>query len=395
MGVRNMYNRESLHPGRVKMIPVAGQENVYDMTMADDPTQEGDPPTKQNLLQDITCDVLQISRTSVVNDALLSLGIGLDLYGFLITVTDPAGVPVPGAVITGIDPVVGDTLETGTDGAAVGVSSTSAVTLTIQSPYLDLQSVTELEVSSDQKLHQVSVQLPYVDPYVLVESSGEYVLSPSVTSFDVTAVGGGGGGVGQSSATNDILYGGGGGGGYVVSELAVSVSDNRKINITVGAGGAAYNTYPTTYNPNGPYPAGDGGTTSVSLDNNLICSADGGTGSVGYTDYRLVTGGNGNGNGGGLRVNGADGSKYVFNDESLGLAGGGGGNGYNTTKQTGGAPFGASGGRFDTSSREEFHAGEARGPGGGGGGGGGYASYVGASQGSSGHAGAVYLRFYR
>lgn len=390
-----MYNRESLHPGRVKMIPVAGQENVYDMTMADDPTQEGDPPTKQNLLQDITCDVLQISRTSVVNDALLSLGIGLDRYGFLITVTDPAGVPVPGAVITGIDPVVGDTLETGTDGAAVGVSSTSAVTLTIQSPYLDLQSVTELEVSSDQKLHQVSVQLPYVDTYVLVESSGEYVLSPSVTSYDVTAVGGGGGGVGQSNRSTSVLTGGGGGGGYVVSELAVSVSDNRKINITVGAGGAAYNTYPTTDNPNGPYPAGNGGTTIVTVDDIEICSASGGNGGIGHTTYSSATGGNGNGKGGNSGANGTNGSGFIFNDESLGLAGGGGGNGFNTTKQTGGSPFGATGGRYDSSSKTDIHAGTARGPGGGGGGGGGYGNMMGAAQGSSGHAGAVYLRFYR
>ena len=49
-----MNDRVSTYPGRVTLIPVPGQANKYDMTMADEPTQEGTPPTKANLLSDAT-----------------------------------------------------------------------------------------------------------------------------------------------------------------------------------------------------------------------------------------------------------------------------------------------------------------------------------------------------
>ena len=46
-----MQDRVSLHPGRVKLVPVAGQENTYDMVRADSPTQEGTPLHKDSLLE--------------------------------------------------------------------------------------------------------------------------------------------------------------------------------------------------------------------------------------------------------------------------------------------------------------------------------------------------------
>jgi hypothetical protein len=49
-----MNDRVPTYPGRVKLVPVTGQENTYDMVMADEPTQEGTPPTKANLLSDAT-----------------------------------------------------------------------------------------------------------------------------------------------------------------------------------------------------------------------------------------------------------------------------------------------------------------------------------------------------
>ena len=49
-----MQDRVSLYPGRVKLEPVAGQANLYDLTRADQPTQEGTPLSKATLLQDST-----------------------------------------------------------------------------------------------------------------------------------------------------------------------------------------------------------------------------------------------------------------------------------------------------------------------------------------------------
>lgn len=44
-------DRVSTYPGRVKMTPVSGQTNVYDMVRADDPVQEGTPLNKALLDQ--------------------------------------------------------------------------------------------------------------------------------------------------------------------------------------------------------------------------------------------------------------------------------------------------------------------------------------------------------
>lgn len=85
-----MKDRVSLHPGRVVLTPVPGQTNTYDMTMADQPTQVGDPPTKANLLSDATVAALNAFLTSAlpanpqVTDALKSLttvGLGRIAYG--------------------------------------------------------------------------------------------------------------------------------------------------------------------------------------------------------------------------------------------------------------------------------------------------------------------------
>lgn len=49
-----MVDRVPLYPGRVKMTPVSGQANIYDMERADQPTQAGTPLNKTTLLKDST-----------------------------------------------------------------------------------------------------------------------------------------------------------------------------------------------------------------------------------------------------------------------------------------------------------------------------------------------------
>ena len=46
-----MQDRVSLHPGRVKLVPVAGQENTYDMVRADSPrhaAEQGQPAERRH-----------------------------------------------------------------------------------------------------------------------------------------------------------------------------------------------------------------------------------------------------------------------------------------------------------------------------------------------------------
>lgn len=73
-----MKDRVPLYPGRVKLEPVAGQANTYDMTRADQPQQEGTKLNKANLLTDETAAKIWPDSTTrpsnpSVNDALSAL----------------------------------------------------------------------------------------------------------------------------------------------------------------------------------------------------------------------------------------------------------------------------------------------------------------------------------
>ena len=68
-----MQDRVSLYPGRVKLVPVAGQENTYDMVRADSPMQEGTPLNKGSLLKDTTAALLGLGADAVPDDALKKL----------------------------------------------------------------------------------------------------------------------------------------------------------------------------------------------------------------------------------------------------------------------------------------------------------------------------------
>ena len=63
-----MQDRVSLYPGRVKLVPVAGQENTYDMVRADSPTQEGTPLNKDSLLKDATAALYGLGADAVPDD---------------------------------------------------------------------------------------------------------------------------------------------------------------------------------------------------------------------------------------------------------------------------------------------------------------------------------------
>lgn len=65
-----MKDRVSLYPGRVKLIPVPGQENTFDQVRADQPTQEGTPLSKETLLKDSTAAVFGLDNNSLLDDVL-------------------------------------------------------------------------------------------------------------------------------------------------------------------------------------------------------------------------------------------------------------------------------------------------------------------------------------
>lgn len=63
-----MQDRVSLYPGRVKLEPVAGQAKLYDLTRADQPTQEGTPLNKASLLSDATAAAIKALLASQTED---------------------------------------------------------------------------------------------------------------------------------------------------------------------------------------------------------------------------------------------------------------------------------------------------------------------------------------
>lgn len=69
-----MNDRIPLYPGRVKMTPVAGQANTFDMVRADDPTQAGTPLNKATLLKDATAALYGLGASAVPDDVFAELG---------------------------------------------------------------------------------------------------------------------------------------------------------------------------------------------------------------------------------------------------------------------------------------------------------------------------------
>lgn len=66
-----MKDRIPTYPGRVRLTPVSGQTNVYDLERVDEPTEAGTPLNKANLLTDVTATAIGLTAANAtVNNAL-------------------------------------------------------------------------------------------------------------------------------------------------------------------------------------------------------------------------------------------------------------------------------------------------------------------------------------
>lgn len=77
-----VIDRNPTYPGRVKMTPVAGQENTFDMVRADVPVEPG-TPLNRALFESIRVDVaaLQNSVSNIINDHAYKTTIGSIVVG--------------------------------------------------------------------------------------------------------------------------------------------------------------------------------------------------------------------------------------------------------------------------------------------------------------------------
>lgn len=73
-----MQDRVPKYPGRVTLIPVQGLENTYTMKRADEPTQQGTPLNKANLLTDATATSIGLTNEATPNDAFSRIKVLID-----------------------------------------------------------------------------------------------------------------------------------------------------------------------------------------------------------------------------------------------------------------------------------------------------------------------------
>ncbi len=250
--------------------------------------------------------------------------------------------------------------------------------------------------------------------------SGSWSVPAGVETIDILVVGGGGGGGGNAASSGGAqATGGGGGGGEVKVCAGVPVAGGGQLDVTVGAGG-------TAFNPSVLQRGTTGGTSSASYASSTVCSASGGEGGnggqgsppyyqggtsgdgdAGGTSNNANAGGGGGGAGGvgadvtfpgGIAVAGDGGngiapgsllSPGLFADLTATFYGGGGGGGrVDTTVAYAGS--GGTGGGGPGRPRAPGPAGLAN-TGGGGGGNGDVTSDLGAGDGGSGYVVVRYL----
>lgn len=68
-----MKDRIPTKPGRVQLVPVTGQTNLYDMTLADEPTEAGTPLNKTTLLKDATAALFGLTDSAVPDDVFAAI----------------------------------------------------------------------------------------------------------------------------------------------------------------------------------------------------------------------------------------------------------------------------------------------------------------------------------
>lgn len=76
-----MKNRIPTYPGRVRLTPVQGQANVFDLLRSDAPIEDGTPINKDSLLKDETALMFGLDTDAVPDDALRAIKTTTDTLG--------------------------------------------------------------------------------------------------------------------------------------------------------------------------------------------------------------------------------------------------------------------------------------------------------------------------
>ena len=241
-----MTDRQPTYPGRVKLIPVEGQKDVYDMERADEPVVVGTPLNKGTLLADLTCAVLGLPTTAVPNDAFLRLALPEGKFVVRVSVVSPGGLPLSGITIQGLETINGGTVVTGDDGTAIGfTTAASPVTITAVNPFLDISGNVSASVTlATDVINECTLTFVRGSATSKTFTASTTVrFSPDVDIFNCSAIGGGNNGAAgtsrQDTSINQgaVAWGGKGGNAGAVANAANLANPGTDISVVVGGVG--------------------------------------------------------------------------------------------------------------------------------------------------------------
>lgn len=297
-----MQDRVPLYPGRVKMTPVAGQENTFDLVRADQPTQEGTPLNKATLLKDATAAILGLPNTAVPDDAFLALALPAGKYAISVTVKSPGGRPMSGISLSGIVTAAGSAVVTDENGAGFGFSTSSPTTITADtSAFLDLTGTASVTLTPKEKIvNEAEIVCKRGSATKATFSASKTVkFSPDVSEYDASAIGGGENGKpgtgSQKRGTYSAAGGDGGKAGGVLNLGKQPYTYPDAIPLVVGAVGGVSKIGEASTPAGVPGGKGAKYTYSSQIDNPIAATA--GSDTSGFLYPPTQVGGSGGGGG--------------------------------------------------------------------------------------------------
>lgn len=275
-----------------------------------------------NTLKSYTKQLLSLPDSAIPDDAFMALVVGTDSRAYRVTVKYPNNTPAIGFTISGLSAIPNASLVTNKDGIAMGKSSNTTVSITVEKKYDDILAKT-VSVTSTGTITDVTIILEYDRANKTVRSSGKLPTNVSALCTGIEYVLVAGGGSGGYSLRSAGVYsapsagGSGGGGGNAVKDT-LQFAPNADIDIIIGAGGPEPPRDPySIIDERKPTQGSSGGNSQLLLGTTVLKSVSGGGGGS-YVEspsskeividghahkgfiktYEPTAGGQGNGNGG-------------------------------------------------------------------------------------------------